>query len=139
MQQSELLFFILIDSFTSNLAFITNSELAVWVARELSEIPKILIILSSFVGVVCANFVNYFLGMIVGNIFSTKISKTPEVTQNIGVLRSVYDNFGIYLLIFGFIPVYSKFVVFFAGFSRYKIFMVIFIVSIVKACYYYYG
>ncbi len=139
MPQSELLFFILIDSFTSNLAFITNSELAIWVALQLSAVPKILIVAAAFVGVICANFANYFLGRIVRNIFVNKISKGSESKENIGVLRSIYNNFGIYLLVLGFIPVYSKFVVFFGGFTKYRMIRVVFIVALAKACYYYYG
>ena len=139
MSEKEILFFIVVDSFTANLAFITNSELAVWVALKLSGLLKYKIIGAAFLGVLFANIGNYCLGMIIGNIFINKIVNNPKATNNIGILKILYNNFGIYLLAIGFIPVYSKLVVVLAGFCRYKIYRVILIVTLVKAAYFYYA
>ncbi len=138
MSEIEILWFIFFDTFVANLVFIINSEVAVFAAPILSEITHVKIFLFAFFGVLVANCANYLLGMVFGNIFSSVLKRNDKAQKNSGALKDIFNNFGIYLLLFGFFPVYSKFVTLLTGFCRYKFFTTILCVAVMKTLYYFY-
>ncbi len=138
MTEIELLWFTLFDTFAANLAFITNQEISVWAAPALSDVSHKKILSAAFFGVLVANCVNYLLGIVCGNIFSSITKKNDKAQKNSGALKDLFSDLGIYLLCFGFLPVYSKLIVLLMGFCRYRFFSAITIVAIVKTIYYFY-
>jgi len=138
MPQTELFWLIFTDTFTTNLAFIINNEMAIWVAPKLTNLPKETILQIAFASVFCSSICNYLFGIVISNIFGKVTRGNNQASQNIGIVKDSFDNFGLLILVIGFIPVYSKLVVVFAGFCRYKIIRVLVIVSIVKTLFYAY-
>jgi membrane protein YqaA with SNARE-associated domain len=136
MSDVEILFFIIVDSFTSNLFFIINYELAVWVAQKLSTIDKLYVLSSAFLGVLAANICNYIFGILIFNIFKNNFEQTQEIMKNQNIILVIYKNFYFYLIILAFIPIYSKFMVLFAGYLRFRPVLVILGAAIIKTVYY---
>jgi membrane protein YqaA with SNARE-associated domain len=139
MYDFEILFFIFIDSFTSNLLFITNSEIAIWAALKLSNIPKEIILSISFLGIIFAGICNYVLGFAVYNIFREKIETGESSSKNYNLILSYFLKFKYYIIIFAFISLYSKFIVFLSGYLRFRPLLFILGTSIVRTLYHGFG
>jgi len=131
----EILSFIVVDTLSSNLFFIPSSELAVWVVPKLSALSISLLLSLTFIGVLLAHLINYVFGRIIVNIL-VPVAGNKEVVANIDVLKEIYKKFGYYLLTIAFIPVFGKFVVLIAGFTRFKWFPAVLIATVVKVVFY---
>lgn len=135
MKESELLLLVLVDSFTSNLIFIFNSELAVWVTQKLSNIERYKILLAAFLGLLASGVCNYFFGSVIYKIMDSFID-INSIKNNTKLLKSIYQKFYYYLILLSFLPLYSKFVILFAGFIGFRPFMIIFAVALVRTIFF---
>lgn len=138
MSDWELFWFIFTDTLLSNLIVSFRSELAAWAAPKLSELSEFKIYSATFLAVMLASGINYFFGIIFEKFIKAISTRTSKKTNNIGVFKSFYNNYGLYLLFLGFIPVYSKLLAMFAGFARYNFLITIFMIGALKTCYYVY-
>lgn len=136
MSEIELFVFILCDTFFSNLVFTIIPELAAWAAPKLSSLPHYAIYSACFLGVFFASICNYIFGIILQRVFSSLTEDNENAVKNSSNLNSFMKNFGHYLLVLSFVPIYSKFIIILAGFTRFNFFASVAITTFMKTVFY---
>lgn len=136
MSEVEILWFIFVDTFTTNLFFMPGSELAIWVSLKISEVNYYKILVVGFFGVLCGSIVNFVMGTMISKIFQNQFENNVVIQRNSKTLKDIFARYYLLLLAMSFIPVYSKFLILAAGYARFNFVLMVLVTSIFKTIYY---
>ncbi|MDX1924562.1 MAG: hypothetical protein SFT91_05030 [Rickettsiaceae bacterium] len=138
MNSLEVMKYIFVDTFTTNLFFVFNAEVAFPFAYHLSEINFIFLLVPAFFGLLCSMTVNYLAGFILYFIFQ-RFFKSEVSVNNYPVLQRIYNVLWIPLACLCWIYLYAKLFLLFAGFARFSAARVILGAGIIRTISYLLG
>lgn len=137
MNQLESYSLLLSDSFFTNLAIDTSTELIVHTMKTFGNYNPILIIVIATIGFMLASIVNYFFGKIIFKVVAP--SNKQKHTEMVDRTQSVRNSKLLpYILLISAIPFWGKFIILYSGFCNIRFSYMLSIVTLAKLAYYSY-
>lgn len=142
MPKSELIWLLFTDSFFTNLAITFDNEIFLSVILAFNKLSQIEIILILSAAYLISNYLNYFLGTVIGKIISDQAenSNSYDISKKrLSAIKIMLNKFGNFIpVIFIFFPVLGKFYLIICGISKYRKIYSILAVTMSKLIYDFY-
>lgn len=124
------------DSFFSNLSININKELIIYTIKAFIAADNLLVIICATFANIFACIVNYCIGKILFYAINTCSNK--NTANGLNQKLHAIAEYKIQLLILSAVPFFGKFIIVVAGFVKIPLRITIYIVAILKFCYYSY-
>lgn len=123
------------DSFISNIAFYSSSEMVIYVMHALGSYHTTLMIFLATLGFAFSILVNYWFGRMLYKIYKSSIDN-DVATQNYDMISKFLLQYAIIILPFNMVPLIGSLILVIAGFVNFSLMQTL-LVSIISRLIYY--